>query len=219
MVLHYLVNVTQPPVLPNLQLYGKAQHSPLLHIDGWDVQFFQDEEYIQEQRQAGTGTTNRESLGSLLRGFFQYFAQAQHLPGYYWKDSVLSLRSQGGILTKQEKEWTGATTEKVEGKEIRSRYLFAIEDPFELSHNVARTVTYPGLDAIRGEFRRAYRILGDVGKGLAPSDGDIYDELIETPRSVADGVQTSLNNKGQTVGIEQQPAKVEQQAVAAAGST
>ena len=48
--------------------------------------------------------------------------------------------------------------------EVRNRYLFAIEDPFETDHNVARTVTQNGIVAIRDEFRRAQRLLFDIGR-------------------------------------------------------
>ena len=55
-------------------------------------------------------------------------------------------------------------------KEIRHRYLFAIEDPFELDHNVARTVTHNGIVAIRDEFRRAWRIIRNAGRNVVPED-------------------------------------------------
>lgn len=128
-----------------------------------------------------------------------------HNRGFDWGREVLSLRTPGGILSKQEKGWVGAKTvtetttisapitpstpthpkEAIKGnastggeaeakptksktveetKEIRHRYLFAIEDPFELDHNVARTVTHNGIVSIRDEFRRAWKIIKDMGK-------------------------------------------------------
>jgi len=63
-----------------------------------------------------------------------------------------------------------------ETKEIRHRYLFAIEDPFELTHNVARTVTHNGIVSIRDEFRRAWRILRNLGKP-EQRDGGLLDPL------------------------------------------
>lgn len=54
--------------------------------------------------------------------------------------------------------------------EVRQRYLFAIEDPFEIDHNVARPVTHGGIVAIRDEFRRAWRILQRIGEGHIPED-------------------------------------------------
>lgn len=69
---------------------------------------------------------------------------------------------------------------------MRHRYLFAIEDPFELEHNVARTVTHNGIVAIRDEFRRAWRILTDVGNGWDPQQGDLFDEIVENTEPAAD---------------------------------
>jgi terminal uridylyltransferase len=128
--------------------------------------------------------------------------------GFDWGRDVLSLRTPGGLQTKQDKGWTGAKTvieaqnvgahpppqseqatstvdnkehtgketvtqprqangaaKNAEFKEVRHRYLFAIEDPFELDHNVARTVTHNGIVSIRDEFRRAWRIIKSAGNG------------------------------------------------------
>lgn len=82
--------------------------------------------------------------------------------------------------------------------EVRQRYLFAIEDPFELDHNVARTVAHNGIVAIRDEFRRAWAILCAVGRDQI--HGDFLEEMISVappPASpnVADKRSTS-NNPG-----------------------
>ena len=99
---------------------------------------------------------------------------------------VLSLRSPYGLINKLDKGWTGATTTIVDRKEVRNRYLFAIEDPFETTHNVARTVTHHGLVAIRDEFRRAWRIILSFSArpGWVNHDGDLMDEMfsIEPPK-------------------------------------
>jgi terminal uridylyltransferase len=141
---------------------------------------------------------NPESVGHLLRGFFEYYAHSGPLvtgngKGFDWGREVLSLRTQGGILTKHNKGWTGAKTvyetQNVEPhtddgtktkslankggeevKEVRLRYLFAIEDPFEIDHNVARTVTHNGIVSIRDEFRRAWRLIKAAGDGAMPED-------------------------------------------------
>ena len=203
MVLHYLVNVAFPFVCPNLQDLRKDPPSylPPAEIEarttckGRDVRFWRNEAEIKDLASRGLLNQNKDSVGFLLRGFFEYFAQNAQMStaqcrGFDWGREVLSLRTQGGILTKQEKGWTGAKTvietttiaapptpstpaikasspsvpsvgantvaevEEVktpkppiktmeETKEIRHRYLFAIEDPFELDHNVARTVSEP----------------------------------------------------------------------------
>jgi len=63
-------------------------------------------------------------------------------------------------------------------QEVRQRYLFAIEDPFELDHNVARPVTHNGIVTIRDEFRRAWRILLCIGSGKQP-EGELFAQMEE----------------------------------------
>lgn len=197
MVLHYLMNVAQPPVLPNLQLPWRPsqqctpQGASKVEVDGWDVDFWRDENEIMSAVQSGQMSSNQESLGSLLAGFFQYYSSQGSGPQFRWTTSVLSLRSQGGVLTKESKGWVKATTEENAGKRVQYRYLFCIEDPFELTHNVARTVTHNGIVAIRDEFRRAHRILVSIGYGRPSHEGELYEQLIELeqPVETADGLK------------------------------
>jgi DNA polymerase sigma len=234
MVLHYLVNVAQPFVCPNLQA---VNHNPPAYLPpaeveartickGRDVRFWRNEAEIKNLSERKMLNHNHDSVGVLLRGFFEYFAQNGQMStvgnkGFDWGREVLSLRTMGGILTKQEKGWTGAKTvietstiaapptpssatmpearskpeaspgeqaEEVktpklpaktmeETKEIRHRYLFAIEDPFELDHNVARTVTHNGIVSIRDEFRRAWRIIRSIGKPYEGQEGRLLDPV------------------------------------------
>ena len=177
MVLHYLVNIAQPPVVPNLQTTSQAFEDELSMkeavLDGHNILFFRNETAIEDLRRRKWITSNGESLGSLLRGFFHYYAQTGYSSpagGFQWTQDTLSLRTVGGILSKQSKGWTGAKTETVDvgpgptqTKEIRQRYLFAIEDPFEIEHNIARTVVHNGIVAIRDEFRHAHRLIENGG--------------------------------------------------------
>ena len=181
MVLHYLVNVARPPVLPNLQLHAQRSVMEGITIDDWSVNYWNDEAAIKESVETVGLTHNREPLGALLKGFYQYYASTANGFGFIWMKDVLSLRTPGGIRSKEEKGWTGAKTETTDTREVRHRYLFAIEDPFELNHNVARTVTHKGIVAVRDEFRRAWRILGAVGHGTEPQDGHLFDGLVENP--------------------------------------
>ncbi|KAI8937004.1 hypothetical protein NX059_006228 [Plenodomus lindquistii] len=199
MVLHYLVNIAQPPVCPNLQhsvpqptdIVALEQFFKETTIGNYNVRFWRNEQEIIAAAQAGRLTNNRQSIGALLRGFFQYYSSmspgygAQRTPQFYWTTEVLSLRTPGGLQTKQSKGWVSATTKVTAEKKVTNRYLFAIEDPFELDHNVARTVTHRGIVAIRDEFRRAWRILRAIGQGAEP-EGGIFDEVVETvPAPVA----------------------------------
>ena len=186
MVLHYLVNVANPPVLPNLQLPWRPhdrctpQGVDRAEVEGWEVDFWRREDEIREAASRGALSQNKESLGALLAGFFQYYSSQGGFPSFHWMGQVLSLRTQGGLLSKEEKGWVKAVTEHGVGKQVQHRYLFCIEDPFERSHNVARTVTHNGIVAIRDEFRRAQRILRAIGDGFqVPRDGGLFDELTE----------------------------------------
>jgi len=194
MIVHFLINIVKPPVLPNLQNMISDSQTPRRIIDGkWDVTFFDDENFIRGHISNGKWTENRDPLGVLLRNFFQYYAQQGHqviANGFNWTQQVISLRTPGGILSKEIKDWKAAKTTLSEGNvEVRHRYIFAIEDPFELDHNVARTVTHNGVVAIRDEFRRAWAILISVGYGRPNKNGELFDELIEpeVPDSPKDG--------------------------------
>ena len=222
MVLHYLVNIVQPFVCPNLQLLAQSDpNGPPAGLEGItackgrDVRFWRDEQAIQRLALEGGLNHNRDSIGVLLRGFFEYYAQNNLMStiqkrGFDWGRDVLSLRTPGGLVSKHEKGWVSAKTviqaqhdaapapvgfdakgevppasptssgvasksdaqpaKPKDFKEVRHRYLFAIEDPFELEHNVARTVTHNGIVAIRDEFRRAWRIIKSTGKNSTPED-------------------------------------------------
>jgi terminal uridylyltransferase len=189
MVLHYLVNVAQPPVCPNLQLCRQAagpQGAEQIVIQGYPIRFWRNEAEIKQAAKLGQLSQNTQSIGALLRGFYQYYASLSsgygynRTPSFHWTGEVLSLRTPGGLQTKQMKGWTGAKTTISNGKEVRHRYLFSIEDPFEVDHNVARTVTHNGIVAIRDEFRRAWRILSAIGRATQP-EGDIFDVIVEKP--------------------------------------
>lgn len=219
MVLHYLVNVAQPPVCPNLQhsipqptdLTALEKFFKETTISGYTVRFWRNEEEIIQAAQSGQLSQNRQTVGALLRGFFQYFSSisqggsyGQRPPQFYWTSEVLSLRTPGGIQTKQSKGWVSATTKITAEKKVTNRYLFAIEDPFELDHNVARTVTHRGIVAIRDEFRRAWRILWAMGQGLQP-EGGLFDEVVENnPPSMPKAEEKEEPSKGtmENLGVE-----------------
>ncbi|KAK8051433.1 hypothetical protein PG993_002818 [Apiospora rasikravindrae] len=243
MVIHYLVNVAHPFVCPNLQLLAPPDPDlppealeGIAVCKGRNVRFWRDEQEILRMAQQGAINRNRESLGFLLRGFFEYYAQNNMMSatpkrGFDWGRDVISLRTPDGLLSKHEKGWISAKTVlQVQGgapptpteagllqnptspapdspftpnqdprtpvspvmptkpdanakpkdfKEIRHRYLFAIEDPFELEHNVARTVTHNGIVSIRDEFRRAWRIIKSAGK-FPPSENILEDAKLHS---------------------------------------
>ncbi|CAK7204795.1 hypothetical protein SEUCBS139899_007556 [Sporothrix eucalyptigena] len=271
MMLHYLVNIAQPFVCPNLQQLARpaagqgagpsADAAPgtapgevedeTVTCKGRDVRFWREEEEIKSFAAKGMITQNTDSIGHLLRGFFEYYAQSNFMStvpskGFDWGRDVLSLRTPGGLRSKQEKGWTGARTvmevqnqattppapptpasetatplsetpsttttarpagasspvaattapaKPVELKEVKHRYLFAIEDPFELEHNVARTVTHSGIVAIRDEFRRAWRIIKNLGKvgGVGVVEENLLDDVTDIKAKERDVFGELLN--------------------------
>ena len=171
MILHYLIQIACPPVLPNLQHFGLSSDPASISgpqtIDGHTVHFFRDEAFISKQADAGNVTTNKESIPSLIRGFFAYYG-GNIAPTFQWTITCIAIRTPAGTVSKGSKGWVAAKTEHRdaggnEKKEIRQRYLVAIEDPFETEHNVGRTVSHDGICAIRDEFRRAHRLISTVG--------------------------------------------------------
>lgn len=116
MVLHFLVNIADPPVCPNLQLCRRTEilpneKDPNAFCEGRDVRFWRNEMEIRNLAAKNFLTHNRQPLGMLLRNFFCYYAEHH---GFVWMKSVLSLRTLGGILTKDQKGWTGAKTTMIE---------------------------------------------------------------------------------------------------------
>ena len=165
MTLHYLMNVVHPPVIPNLQhlAYNEDAWGHKASVDlfegKFDIRFLADKRKIEDYRKIVA--QNRDSTGNLIRGFFWYYSARD---GFNWKNDIISIRTRGGILKKFSKGWTEAKwSEHSSKKNVRLRYLMAIEDPFETDHNVARVVGHHGIVAIRDEFRRAWDIISKIG--------------------------------------------------------
>ena len=187
MVLHYLMNVATPPVIPNLQHWARdadawAGKTRVDLFEGFDVRFEQNENQLASAARAGQlmPMKNMQSIGDLLWGFFRYYGDSAC---YAWTKEVISIRTNGGLLTKQSKGWIAAKSTG-ENNQIRLRYLLTIEDPFEIEHNIGRTVGHHGLVAIRDEFRRAYEIISTVrltrhGWEWRKQDGSIGDDLLQ----------------------------------------
>ncbi|KAG0337561.1 hypothetical protein BG004_007602 [Podila humilis] len=150
-------------VLPNLQttVEGHGQ-VPFWNCQGFNRYFFEDISRLPRFWQP-TPESLQQSVGELLYEFFRYFASE-----FRYATHVVSIRK-GGLLTKEMKEWTKDQTQaQAESKpqtNVKNRYLFCIEDPFELDHNIGRPVDRYSLFTIRGEFMRAAKILSRNGDG------------------------------------------------------
>lgn len=183
MVVHYLMNVAQPPLVPNLQLICRRYpgRKSAATVNGHESQYYSDEASL---RNTGRYSGNRQSVGDLLRGFFAYYgSRGRNAPlgGFDWINSTVSIRTQGGILPKLAKGWNRA---KTDNNGNRLRYLLAIEDPFEHNNNVATSITNIGLDEIKAEFWRARTIIHRVqeipGSGWEwrTRNGDIGEDFL-----------------------------------------
>ncbi|KAM0786095.1 hypothetical protein ACM66B_006906 [Microbotryomycetes sp. NB124-2] len=157
LVIHFLAQVKKPPVLPNLQQLPLTKTVPLeeLEMDGNDVTFFDDLDSLPNVWQC----TNQDNVGDLLIEFFRYFSK-----DFTYNQSVISIRSEVGCLTKESKGWMHENDYDPDII-IRDQYRLCIEDPFQLDYNVGRTVTRDGLYTIRGEFMRAFRLLTSRSSG------------------------------------------------------
>ncbi|CAZ83911.1 unnamed protein product [Tuber melanosporum] len=164
MIIHFLINVVDPPVLINLQNTPIPEDVPPDQIfdEGGEgehqIWYAKDIENLPK-------TANQMHVGQLLHSFFEYYSYK-----FQWGREVISIRTQGGIFSKQEKGWVAAVIRPGRSghTQIKDRYLFTIEDPFETSHNVGRTCNPPGVDRIRAEFKRAVSIIRfrDGGKSM-----------------------------------------------------
>ena len=114
---------TLPPVLPCLQKLDKEKFSKKetnLSIDGWDCWFIRDIKNI--AKTWPHYKTNKQSIGELRHGFLCYYTEV-----FDWNENVISIRDTDP-LTRHSKSWT--------------KHRLAIEDPFELSHNLAAGVSH-----------------------------------------------------------------------------
>ncbi|PGH22989.1 hypothetical protein AJ80_02904 [Polytolypa hystricis UAMH7299] len=152
MLIHYLRNVVKPPVIPNLQV---NENSILNWVEDREVMYWDDRDEITAAAKARKLTANTQSIESLLCGFFAYYSGKPYhhridpLPSkrFWFKSDVVSIRSTADT-TKERKGW--------------NRSFLAIEDPFDLTNNVAQTVDHENGWRIRREFERAHVILNHV---------------------------------------------------------
>ncbi|CAN7937200.1 unnamed protein product [Ixodes hexagonus] len=119
MALYYLQQC-QPPVIPVLQeLYPEGEKKPELMIEGWNAWFFDDIDRLQSVwSEFGQ---NNESVGELWLGLLRFYTEE-----FDFRADVVCIRQRKRV-TRLQKLWT-------------SRCI-AIEDPFELDHNLGSGVS------------------------------------------------------------------------------
>ncbi|KAK2865098.1 hypothetical protein FQN49_003913 [Arthroderma sp. PD_2] len=163
MLLHYLMNVVVPPVIPNLHKCTRKNIKEAQRSQGDEDFFWCNPKEIAKEAARGKLTLNGQSTASLLRGFFAYystpyyaiepFTKNKFVTRFNWRDSVISIREP---TSKMAKNWT--TCRRTIAGNIY-RYVLAIEDPIKTDHNVASMVTTLGVYLIRDEFARASHII------------------------------------------------------------
>ncbi|CAF0920940.1 unnamed protein product [Didymodactylos carnosus] len=136
MVIHFLQQTT-PPVLPVLQLLCKndnAKSSDTYKKCGkWNVYFYEDMENLSKVWK--DRSENLLSVGALWIEFLRYYTET-----FNYEEHIVSIRK-SEPLTRWDKGWFRPT--------------LAVEDPFELSHNLAAGLSVKNWALIRRVLIRA----------------------------------------------------------------
>jgi len=164
MMIFYLQKVS-PPVLPVLQeMYPAGGEKPENMVDGWNAWFYSDRRKVVSEWPGYN--RNRMSLGELWIGFLNFYAGD-------WDDKrlVVSIR-QSRPLTKFEKMWNSP--------------CIAIEDPFELSHNLGAGISRKMNLYIKKAFINGRKLFGTPFKQNPPGYRTIQDYFFD-PELLTDG--------------------------------
>ncbi|KAM3915307.1 terminal uridylyltransferase 4 isoform 1-T2 [Leptodactylus fuscus] len=137
MVLYFLQQ-RKPPVIPVLQEIYDGQVIPRRMVDGWNAFFFDNTEELRS-RFPSLGQ-NTESVGELWLGFLRFYTEE-----FDFKEYVISIR-QKKLLTTFEKQWTSK--------------CIAIEDPFDLNHNLGAGVSRKMTNFIMKAFINGRKLFG-----------------------------------------------------------
>uniref|UniRef100_A0A671QZN1 CCHC-type domain-containing protein n=1 Tax=Sinocyclocheilus anshuiensis TaxID=1608454 RepID=A0A671QZN1_9TELE len=123
-----------------------GEKKPVVLVDGWDVHFFKDlknlHKYWPEYKK------NKESVGQLWFGLLQFYTEI-----FDFKETVICIRKKEPLTTFK-KQWT-------------SKHL-AIEDPFDLSHNLGAGLSRRMASFILKAFINARRVFGTPVRGFPP---------------------------------------------------
>ncbi|XP_041912476.1 terminal uridylyltransferase 4 isoform X2 [Alosa sapidissima] len=137
MVLYFLQQ-RQPPVIPVLQEIYDGREIPQRMVDGWNAYFFDDLDEL--RRRMPELQQNRESVGELWLGLLRFYTEE-----FDFKEHVISIR-QHSRLTTFEKQWTSK--------------CIAIEDPFDLNHNLGAGVSRKMTNFIMKAFINGRKLFG-----------------------------------------------------------
>uniref|UniRef100_A0A087XAY0 RNA uridylyltransferase n=1 Tax=Poecilia formosa TaxID=48698 RepID=A0A087XAY0_POEFO len=137
MVLYFLQQ-RQPPVIPVLQEIFDGQTVPQRMVDGWNAFFCDDLDKLRQR--LADRQPNTESVGELWLGLLRFYTEE-----FDFKEHVISIR-QHKRLTTFEKQWTSK--------------CIAIEDPFDLNHNLGAGVSRKMTNFIMKAFINGRKLFG-----------------------------------------------------------
>ncbi|RMZ78967.1 hypothetical protein DV737_g3661, partial [Chaetothyriales sp. CBS 132003] len=147
-----------PPILPSLQAQPALQPHML---GGVNVSFDKNVDAYRD-----FGAANHASLGQLLFQFFRYYAFE-----FDFEESVVSVR-RACVLSKREKSWHRLQDNRL-----------CVEEPFNVSRNLANTADDTSMRGIHLELRRAFSLLAD---GQLAQCCEQYEYPVEEPKPSAD---------------------------------
>ncbi|XP_077548317.1 terminal uridylyltransferase 4-like [Haemaphysalis longicornis] len=164
MTLYYLQQ-RKPPVIPVLQeLYPDGEVKPEVVIEGWNAWFFEDIDRLQNVwSEFGQ---NKESVGELWLGMLRFYTEE-----FNFKKHVVCIR-QKAPLSKLQKMWN-------------SRCI-AIEDPFDLHHNLGIGVSPKMYMYIMKAFIKGRSLFGTPMDKLPPIYSTRVDYFFDS-RKLTDG--------------------------------
>jgi len=173
MMIFYLQQV-EPPVLPVLQKFGLEEGSPAPEhiVDGWNAWFFSDRHHLMSEWNRRK-QKNSTSVAELWLGFLDFYSST-------WDDMamVVSIR-QKQLLPKFEKLW--------------STQCLAIEDPFDLSHNLGTGLTRRMWLYIKKSFLKAREHFGVEPVPLPSCVRQLQEHLFEPELLVEEAPPQALN--------------------------
>ncbi|XP_047231094.1 terminal uridylyltransferase 4 isoform X2 [Girardinichthys multiradiatus] len=137
MVLYFLQQ-RQPPVIPVLQEIFDGKTVPQRMVDGWNAFFFDDIDKLRQR--LSDHQPNTESIGELWLGLLRFYTEE-----FDFKEHVISIRQQKRLTT-FEKQWTSK--------------CIAIEDPFDLNHNLGAGVSRKMTNFIMKAFINGRKLFG-----------------------------------------------------------
>ncbi|GFX61180.1 terminal uridylyltransferase 4 [Trichonephila clavipes] len=149
LMLLYFLQQRNPPVIPVLQeLPGDPKPSQL--VEGWNVYFYRDLDKLKDVWP--DYGKNKESIGELWLGLLSFYTCE-----FDWKEYVISIR-QKKLLTRFKKLW--------------STNQLAIEDPFDLNHNLGAGLSRKMNAYILKAFIKARERFGIPKVFENPREGD-----------------------------------------------